>query len=225
MPGFITPLEVIAVLNAAKVRLVLVGLHGLAEWMQETRGTEDVDVLVFARQHKKAVQALLRAFPHLEEYDLPVVTRLRDRASKRVAIDVMRPIQQPHSQALKQNRTVTVGGQTYKIPSLEMALVMKFAPMVSLYRADEDKFSGCTRLHPDREEQPGHRSRQTGRPGRTHLLGDRKRDRGHGPAGPGGRETHLVGMRPGSRHILDLSGQRRSSPLLSGSALSRRNRG
>jgi hypothetical protein len=140
MPNFITPAEVIAVLNEAKVRFMLVGLHGVAEWMQEPRGTEDVDVLVATRGHKKAVRALLRAFPHLEEYDLPVVTRLRDKESKRVAVDVIKPVQEPYCDALNHAVIITAGDQKYRIPTLEMALVMKFAPMVSLFRADEDKY-------------------------------------------------------------------------------------
>jgi hypothetical protein len=137
--NFIQPLEVVRVLNAAGVRFMLVGLHGILGWMRKPRATQDVDVLVAARHHKKAVTALLAAFPHLEEYDLPVVTRLRDRDTKEVAIDVMKPNQQPFRDALKHTREVASAGLTYQIPSLEMALTMKFAPMISLHRQDEDK--------------------------------------------------------------------------------------
>ena len=51
----IPPLDVIRVLNHANIRFVLVGAYGLAGWRQEPRATEDVDVVVAARQVKKAV--------------------------------------------------------------------------------------------------------------------------------------------------------------------------
>ena len=135
----ITPLEVIRVLNEIGVRFVLVGAHGLGGWMRKPRATQDVDVVVGARGHKKAVKALLAAFPPLEAEDHEVVTRLRDRETKDVAIDVMKPNQELFRAALKHTRTVTSEGQTYQIPSLEMALALKLAPMISLNRSDEDK--------------------------------------------------------------------------------------
>lgn len=140
VPQFITPLEVITILNRAGVRFMLVGLHGIAGWMNEPRATQDVDVLVAARGLKKAVRALLEAFPHLEADDHPVVTRLRNRETKAVAIDVMKPNQELFREALKHTHTVSSEGQTYRIPSLEMAVVMKFAPMISLNRDDLDKY-------------------------------------------------------------------------------------
>lgn len=83
---------------------------------------------------------MLEAFPSLELVDLPVVARLTDRETHEVAIDVMKPNQQLFKAAFQHTKTVHSGGQTYKIPSLEMALAMKFAPMVSLNREDADKY-------------------------------------------------------------------------------------
>jgi hypothetical protein len=136
----ILPLDVIAVLNAAKVKFVLVGAHAAGGWMRKPRATEDVDVVVAARYVKKAVRALLKTFPHLEVDDQPVVARLRDQETKAVAIDVLKPYQQPYTEALKHTHTVSSGGQTYQIPSLEMALTMKLAAMISPGRRDADKF-------------------------------------------------------------------------------------
>ncbi|HTK74993.1 MAG TPA: hypothetical protein VL371_07010 [Gemmataceae bacterium] len=139
VPHFIQPEEVIRVLNAAKISFTLVGAHGLGGWTQKPRATEDVDVVVVQRHVKKSVSALTAAFPNLEEDDKPVVVRLRDRESGAVAIDVMKPNQPVIHAALKHTRTVQSGRLTYKVPSLEMALALKFAPMVSLYRAELDK--------------------------------------------------------------------------------------
>ncbi|HEY7313695.1 MAG TPA: hypothetical protein VH643_30375 [Gemmataceae bacterium] len=140
MPNLITPLEVIRVLNAVRVKFMLLGAHGLGGWMGKPRATEDVDVLVGTRGHKKAVSALLAAFPHLQAEDHEVVTRLRDPETGTIVIDVMKPNQPLYRDALKYRHTVQSGGQTYSIPSLELALTTKFAAMISLTRADRDKF-------------------------------------------------------------------------------------
>src|SRR5713226_4265524 len=92
----IPPLDVIRILNDAKIPFVLVGAYGLAGWRKEPRATEDVDIVVAAKQVKKAVKFLCKAFPELEPVDLPVVVRLRLRGTDDVAIDVMKPVQQPY---------------------------------------------------------------------------------------------------------------------------------
>jgi hypothetical protein len=136
----ITPLDVVSVLNKAGVSFVLVGAHGLSGWMDEPRATQDVDVIVADKHHTKAVTALLAAFPDLEVSEAPVVTRLREPNTKKVVLDLMRPNQQLFRSAFRHTKTVEVKGQRYRIPSLEMALAMKFALMVSLHRQDEDKY-------------------------------------------------------------------------------------
>src|SRR5439155_455957 len=80
----ILPLDVIAVLNHARVRFMLVGAHGIGGWMNAPRTTQDVDIVVGVRGEKKAVRVLLAAFPQLIADDHGVVTRLRDRESKSV---------------------------------------------------------------------------------------------------------------------------------------------
>jgi len=134
----ISPLDVITVLNREGVSFVLVGAYGLAGWTKTPRATQDVDVIVAGRQHKKAVTALLAAFPFLQADDQEVVTRLRRQDTQAVAIDIMKP-NLLYRAAFKHTVRVEAGGQEYRIPSLEMALAMKFAPLVSLHRADEKK--------------------------------------------------------------------------------------
>src|SRR6516225_552043 len=123
----IPPQDIIRVLNGAKISFVLVGAYGLAGWKKEARATEDVDVVVAAKQVKRAVKVLCKAFPHLEPVDLPVVVRLRVRGTEFVAIDVMKPVQQPYRDVFKHTHAVTSGGQSYRVPSLEMAILMKFS--------------------------------------------------------------------------------------------------
>lgn len=140
IPQVIPLQDVIRVLNDAKVRYVLVGAHGLAGWRNKPRATEDVDVVVAQPHLKKAVKALEKAYPQLEPIDLAVVIRMRDRQSHDVLVDVMKPVQQPYSEISKYTHTTTVEGQKVRIPTLEMALVLKFSAMTSLYRAEKDKF-------------------------------------------------------------------------------------
>jgi hypothetical protein len=139
VPNLITPLEVIRVLNAAKVRFMLLGAHGIGGWTREPRATKDVDILVAVRGHKKAVSALLTAFPHLQAEDHEVVTRLRDPETGTVVIDAMKPNQPLYRDALKYTHPVESDGQTYSIPSLELALTMKFSAMISLTRSEDKK--------------------------------------------------------------------------------------
>lgn len=139
MPQAPTPAEVIAVLNRAGIRFMLVGAHALGGWIKAPRATKDVDVLVGIRHVKKAVRTLLEAFPHLIADDQEIVVRLTDPTSGDVVIDVIKPYEPLHQVALKHTREVKSHGQRYKIPTLEMALAMKFAPMNSPNRSDPKK--------------------------------------------------------------------------------------
>jgi hypothetical protein len=82
---------------------------------------------------------LLAAFEHLEAEDLPVVTRLRDRKSHEVAIDLLKPVQPPYTEAFRYTQPVTVDGQPCRIPLPELALAMKLAAMLSMARDDVDR--------------------------------------------------------------------------------------
>jgi hypothetical protein len=137
--NFIPPDEVIDVLNAAGVRFLLAGAHAIGGWTNEPRTTHDVDVLVASRQVRTAVRALESAFPHLQVQDLPVVIRFVDPATKKVVIDVMKPNQALHKVALRYTHRIETPERTYHIPSLEFALAMKFAAMVSPNRQEDKK--------------------------------------------------------------------------------------
>jgi hypothetical protein len=137
--NMIRPQEVIRVLNKAKVRFMLAGAHGIAGWLDEARATQDVDVVVGYRQHQKATRALLAVYPQLQVDDQEVVVRLSDPESGKVVIDIMKSNQPLYRESLKHTQTVESEGESYKIPTLEMALAMKFGPMVSIVRADGKK--------------------------------------------------------------------------------------
>jgi hypothetical protein len=150
----VSPFEVIAILNRARVNFVLVGAYGLAGWMDKPRATRDVDVVIMARHLKRAERALTEAFPDLLARDVGVVVRLVDRISGQAAIDLIKQ-RELFRQAFRHTHTVSAGGQTYRIPSLEMALTMKFAAMISPNRGDAEKhldahdFILIAQLHPE----------------------------------------------------------------------------
>jgi hypothetical protein len=139
IPNFIPPLEVFRVLNAAQVRFLLLGTHAPGGWTHKPRTTTDVDILVGTRGHKKAVRLLLTAFPQLQAEDHQDETRLRDTETVQVLIDVMKPNQPLYREAFKYAYLVEWEGQTYQIPSLELALAMKFGAMRSPTRDYADK--------------------------------------------------------------------------------------
>jgi len=132
----IGPSDVERVLNAAKVKFVLVGAHAISGYTGRPRATLDVDVISDAP--KKAMNALSAAFPDLEVQDHPVVIRfLRD---KREAIDVIKASSSPlFRRILKATRTVHIGGEPVPVPILEAALAAKFAAMVSPTRKVTDR--------------------------------------------------------------------------------------
>jgi hypothetical protein len=134
--AMIAPETVIKLLNRAQVKFVLMGTHGIGGWRSEPRATQDVDILVRKRDHRKAVEAVRHAFPELTVSDYPVVTRFTDPVTGYPVIDLMKPTQ-PIFQAVFRN-TIAVG-LTHVVPRLEMAIVSKFAAMTSPNRAMDKK--------------------------------------------------------------------------------------
>jgi hypothetical protein len=132
----VKPEKVIRVLNGAGVRFVVMGTHGITGWRDEPRATQDVDVLVRSRDHRKAVAAIQNAYPKLKLDETPVVTRFVDPTTEKVVIDLMKPYYELYKLVFK--NSVKVEGD-YLIPDLEMALASKFAAMVSPNRRPDKK--------------------------------------------------------------------------------------
>jgi hypothetical protein len=129
------PSKVIRVLNEAGVKFVVMGTHGIVGYRSQPRATQDVDVLVWKRDLRKAVEAIKKAYPKFTVRDTPMVTRFIHPATGRVVIDVIKP-NFPLFELTFRN-CVSVE-DVYFIPNLEMALASKFAAMVSPNR-DPDK--------------------------------------------------------------------------------------
>lgn len=138
--NFVSPIDVARVLRSHKIKYVLIGAHGLANLFKEPRATQCVEVIVSSRSQRKASRLLSAAFQHLTVEDQEVVTRFRDPKSTFVVLDVVKPIEALTKEALDHTQEMTLGKAPYLVPRLEMALALKFAPMISLTRADEKKF-------------------------------------------------------------------------------------
>jgi hypothetical protein len=132
----IGPVDVARVLDAAKVKYVLVGAHATNGYTGRPRATVDVDLIV--QFPKKASQAIARAFPRLRMKDTPVVIRFIDGDQE--AIDLLKPNTSKLWPALmKHALSLVVDGYTVRVPSVEGVLAAKFSAMVSIGRRLADK--------------------------------------------------------------------------------------
>src|SRR5207249_4499272 len=107
---------------------LLLGTHGVGGYRSEARATQDVDLLIKRKDHGKAIQAIQKAFPKLEIHDTPVVTRFIDPKNGKSVIDLMKPTDELFKIAFKNSLPV---GDSHYVPGLELAIVSKFAAMVS----------------------------------------------------------------------------------------------
>src|SRR5205085_9899094 len=112
----IGPDDVARVLNAAKIKYVIVGAHATNGYTGRPRATVDVDVIV--QFPKKAAKAIAAAFPKLQMQDTPVVTRFRDEDNE--AIDLMKPTGSLlWPRLLKDAVELKIGRNTLRVPTLE----------------------------------------------------------------------------------------------------------
>ena len=141
----ITPQQVIDVLVAAGVKKwVLMGLHGYVGYLDDPRATQDVDVLVGIRDRGRAMKAILAAWPTLQVHERPEVLRFADpndldfTGEPKVVIDIMLPRDEVYKTIL--NECVLIQEKTqHHIPTLEAALVAKYAALMSVFRDQEKK--------------------------------------------------------------------------------------
>ena len=171
----IGPQEVIDVLVAAGVKdWVLMGLHGYVGYLTQPRATQDVDVMVSYRERKRAVKAIRQHWPNLIVRELSQVVRFLDPADlgpdgkPKAVIDLMQPWGKFQETILKHHVLVDEETQ-HRIPTLEAALVAKYAAMVSPHRDavkreyDAGDFRRMVRANHDRirhdePASPGRRS-------------------------------------------------------------------
>lgn len=140
----ITPQEVIDVLNAAGVKdWVLMGLHGYVGYMPDPRATQEIDIMVPDSQRERAKHAIAKRWPDLVIRELSQVTRFMDpldldpSGQPKPVVDVMHPWS-PFQEVILKEYVVIDAETQHRLPTLEAALVSKFAAILSPHR-DRDK--------------------------------------------------------------------------------------
>jgi len=141
----VTPQEVTDCLKRAGVKdWVLMGLHGYVGYLPQPRATQDVDVMVPYSQKGKATRAITERWPELEMRELSQVVRFLDphdldaEGRPQPVIDIMLPWGKFQETILKHH--VEVDAETgNRIPTIEAAVVAKYAALVSPHRDREKR--------------------------------------------------------------------------------------
>jgi hypothetical protein len=141
----ITPQDVIDALNDGGVKdWVLMGLHGYVGYMPEPRATQDVDVMVGYTSRARAKKAILTRWPALVIRELSQVTRFADPADvdatgkPKQVIDLMHPYS-PFQELILKEYVVVDAKTKHRLPTIEAALVSKYAAIVSPFRERQRK--------------------------------------------------------------------------------------
>lgn len=121
------PIDVVKVLNAAKIPPMVVGNYGSGAWRSEQQANGDVDVLVASRSLAAAADAVAAAFPQLVRTDEDGAVAFHDVKSrwKGAVYHLHRP-RTPLMREAFRNRVRVPGGCFYA-PSLEWAIASQFA--------------------------------------------------------------------------------------------------
>jgi hypothetical protein len=111
----------------------------MAGWIQRPGVERSFDFFVRSEHLAKAAQAMEKAIPGLSVVDGLLRKRLVIRDSKQTVANLIRPVQSPECQIFDNASRLRIGGEICFVPSLEMALAIKFAAMNSIYRPGVDQ--------------------------------------------------------------------------------------
>ncbi len=141
----VTPQEVIDCFIEASIKnWVLMGLHGYVGYLPMPRATQDVDVMVPFSQKDRAAKAVATRWPMLAQQTLPQVVRFADptdldEAGKpKPVIDIMLPWSEFQLTILS-DYVIDDPTTGSRYPTVEAAIVSKYAPLVSPHRSREKK--------------------------------------------------------------------------------------
>ncbi len=141
----VTPEEVIDCMIQAKIKnWCLVGLHGYVGYLPMPRATQDVDVMVPYSEKSRATKAVAERWPTLIQIELSNVVRFMDSSDldsegkPKPVVDIMLAWGKFQETILL--KCVIVDKETgSRYPTVEAALVSKYAPLVSPNRSREKK--------------------------------------------------------------------------------------
>ena len=137
----VTPQQVMdCIASAGVTNWVLMGLHGYVGYMPMPRATQDVDIMVPYSQKQKACKAIAKQWPMLEIRELSQVVRFMDPndldedGKPKPVIDVMLPWSEFQKTILLDHIIIDPKSGN-RIPSVEAAIVSKYAAYVSPFRS------------------------------------------------------------------------------------------
>ncbi len=141
----VTPQQVIDCLNDAGIKnWILMGLHGYVGYLPMPRATQDVDIMVPYSQKERAAKAIAEHWPMLQKLELSQVVRFLDpgdpdsEGKPKPVVDLMLPWGKFQETILKDH--VVVDKKTgHRIPTVEAAIVSKYAAVISLTRTWDKK--------------------------------------------------------------------------------------
>lgn len=141
----VTPEQVIDCMNDAKIKnWVLMGLHGYVGYLPEPRATQDVDVMVPYSQRDAAEKAIAERWPDLLLVRHSQVSRFMDpddvdqQGKPKPVIDLMLPWGK-FQEVILSDHVVENDEPLSYFPTLEAAIVSKYAALVSPYRRTSKK--------------------------------------------------------------------------------------
>jgi hypothetical protein len=140
----VSPHDLASVLTATGTQYVLIGGHAIGYFTGTPRATVDVDVIVSSPQVSRATKALQKKFPELTVEDLRYNVRFNSaRSEGRVGkerIDLVSDNVPLFNRILRLHTVaVPVRGQVIRLPTVEAAVALKFAAVVSPNRGDDSQ--------------------------------------------------------------------------------------
>lgn len=141
----VTPRQVMDCLIRSGVKnWVLMGLHGYVGYLPMPRATQGVDVMVPYSQRKKAKRALSEQWPTLNVSESEALIRFSDPKDldadghAKPVIDIMLP-HAPFQESVLEKHVLTDQDTGDRIPTIEAAIVSKYAALVSPNRSIDRK--------------------------------------------------------------------------------------
>lgn len=126
--GLPHPNEVLSLIKSTNVPFVMIGAHGIFQYTGKPRGTIDIDFIIGGSM-KRIIDAIHETWPKLKIARNPYKTSFM--VGQHEVIDLVKPTQPIFKLALN--------NKNGDIPSLEMALVLKYAAAISPNREKHDK--------------------------------------------------------------------------------------
>ncbi len=139
----VNPLEVAALFEKERISYVLIGGHMLSFYTGTARATVDVDFIISGADFSRAAKIIDKAYTQFKHHDRVYHVTYDSKKSHRKdpeRIDLVRDGFPLFREIVRKYcYTLRASKHTVKIPTVEAAIVLKFAASISPNRGDENK--------------------------------------------------------------------------------------